>query len=76
MPKFAAEYEVNGTVTVTVHADTLEEAKRLLEEEGVDLGECVQCSGYGTEINNFDVRFSRDLDIIDPDPADLVEVTE
>lgn len=73
MKKFTAEYPVTGSVTVTVHADTLEDAKRLLEEEPPDLEECAQCSGYTTEINKFDVRFSRDLDDITPEGDDLVE---
>jgi hypothetical protein len=71
MPRFVAEYEVIGSVTVTVHAATLEEAKRLLEEEPPDLEECTHCSGYATEFNTFDVRFSRNLDPVRPEPDDL-----
>lgn len=73
MPKFTAVYPVTGSITVTVEADDLEDAKRLLEEEGVDLEECVQCSGYGTLVNRFPVQFSRDLDDVEIDGDDLAE---
>lgn len=73
MPKYTADYGVTGSVTVTVKADSLEEAKKLLEEEGIDLELCVHCSGYGTAINRFPVQFSLDLDDVEIDGGDLAE---
>lgn len=73
MTKWTVDVPVAGSMTVTIHADTEEEARELLAsgeyEPSAEL--CIQCSGYTTEANKFPVRFSLDLDELSiPDELD------
>ncbi|MGI5247568.1 hypothetical protein [Dactylosporangium sp. CA-139066] len=74
MAEWTVDVPVTGSMTVTVHADTEDEARNLLAngEYTPDGTLCIQCSGYTTEANKFPVRFSLDLDPIEPpDELDL-----
>lgn len=67
MTVWKLDLPITGSMTITIHADTEEEARQLLADgEYEPVTElCIHCSGYTTESNGYPIRFSLDLDQVD-----------